>query len=372
VSLLKTETMVINMGPQHPSTHGVLRFILTTDGEVIHSAIPDIGYLHRGMEKIAEQITYHQFMPYTDRIDYLASMNCNWGYALTVERLMGIEVPRRAEFIRVLVGELNRIASHLIAVGAMGSDLGAFTPFLHAIREREWINDIMEMVCGVRLTFNYMRIGGVSYDLPEGFMQNLTEFLDYFEPKVKQFNDLLSYNKIFVERTSGVVPIPAEKAIGFSLAGPNLRASGVQWDLRRDDPYSVYRELEFEVPVGKGEYGETGDCLERYMIRINEMVESIGIIRQCIRMMPDGERIAKVPRVLKPPAGEIYARTEAPRGELGFYLISDGSQKPYRLKIRTGSFTAMSIIPDVAQGCLIADLVALIGSLDLIAPEIDR
>lgn len=372
MSPLRTEEMIINMGPQHPSTHGVLRFILTTDGEVIHKVEPDIGFLHRGIEKIAELVNYHQFMPYTDRIDYLASMNCNIGYAMAVEKLAGIEVPRRAQFIRILVAELNRIASHLIAVGAMGSDLGAFTPFLHAIREREWINDLMEMICGARLTYNYIRIGGVSQDIPSGFKEKVIEFLDYFEPKLKQFNTLLSYNKIFVERTRGVMPITKEDAIAYSLTGPNLRASGIRWDLRRNAPYLVYNELDFEIPVGKGEYGKVGDCLERYMLRVNEMIESAKIVRQCVKMMPDGEYIAKVPRVLKPPPGEVYVRTEAPRGELGFYLVSDGSQKPYRLKIKTGSFTALGIIPKVAPGWMIADLVALIGSLDLIAPEIDR
>lgn len=372
MSPLRTEEMIVNMGPQHPSTHGVLRFILTTDGEVIHSVHPDIGFLHRGIEKIAELVNYHQFMPYTDRIDYLASMNCNIGYAMTVEQLAGIEVPRRAQFIRMLVAEMNRIASHLIAVGSMGSDLGAFTPFLHAIREREWLNDLMEMICGARLTFNYIRIGGVSMDIPDGFKERVIEFLDYFEPKLGQFNTLLSYNKIFVERTRDVVPISMGDAIAYSLSGPNLRASGVKWDLRRNSPYLLYNELEFDIPVGTGEYGEIGDCLERYMIRIREMIESVKIIRQCIKMMPDGDYTVKVPRVFKPPAGEVYVRTESPRGELGFYLVSDGSPKPYRLKIRTGSFTALGIIPEVAKGWMIADLVALIGSLDLIAPEIDR
>jgi len=372
MSPLRTEEMIINMGPQHPSTHGVLRFILTTDGEVIHSVNPDVGFLHRGMEKIAELVNYHQFMPYTDRIDYLASMNCNIGYAMTVEALAGIEVPRRAQFIRVLVAELNRIASHLIAVGAMGSDLGAFTPFLHAIREREWINDLFEMLCGARLTYNYIRIGGVSQDIPAGFKEKVIEFLDYFEPRIKQFNTLLSYNKIFVERTRGIGIISREDAIAYSLSGPNLRGSGIKWDLRRDSPYLVYNELDFDVPVSKGEYGVVGDCLERYMLRIREMIESVKIVRQCIKMLPEGDYIAKVPRVLKPPVGEVYFRTEAPRGELGYYLISDGSQKPYRLKVRTGSFCALGIIPHVAPGLMIADMVALIGSLDLIAPEIDR
>lgn len=372
MSPFRSEEMILNMGPQHPSTHGVIRFLLKTDGEIIGDADPDIGFLHRGLEKIAELLPYPSFMPYTDRLDYLASMNCNWGWALAVEKLAGIEVTRRAEFIRVIVSELNRIASHLLAVGALGADMGAFTPFIHAIREREFINDLFEELCGARLTFHYIRIGGVAVDLPDGWDRRLSDYLDYLEPKIDQLNRLLSFNKIFIERLAMVAPISAEDAIGYGLVGPNLRASGVDWDLRRDEPYSVYPELEFGVPLGTGERGVLGSCYDRYYLRIIEMLECIKIIRQCLKMLPEGEVMTKVPRVLKPPAGEVYCRTEAPRGELGYYVISDGSKNPYRVKLRTGSFTAMSIIRRLSRGWMLADLVAIIGSLDIIAPEIDR
>ncbi len=369
---LDTEEMVLNMGPQHPSTHGVIRFILRTDGEIIASVDPDIGFLHRGLEKIAEKVTYPQFMPFTDRVDYLAAMNCNQGYAMAVERLMGIEVPPRAEYIRVIVAELNRIASHLVAVGSFGMDIGAVTPFVFALREREKINDILEMLCGARLTYNYIRIGGISQDLPDKFIQLTREFLDYLGPKIEEFNRLLSFNKIYIHRLANVSVVSAEDAIDYGLVGPNLRASGVKWDLRRDEPYSVYPELEFDIPVGSGLKGTVGDCFDRYMLRIFEMEESSKIIRQCLDRLPEGEIMTKVPRKLKPPEGEVYLRTEAPRGELGYYLMSDGSEKPYRLKIRTGSFSAMAIIHQMVPGWMLADLVAVIGSLDVVAPEIDR
>jgi NADH-quinone oxidoreductase subunit D len=369
---LLTEEMVLNMGPHHPSTHGVLRFILRTDGEVIHGCKPDVGFLHRGLEKIAEGVSYPQFMPYTDRIDYLAAMNCNLGYAIAVEALAGIEVPPRAEYIRVMVAELNRIISHLISVGTFALDIGAVTPFTHAIREREWVNDLFEELCGARLTYNYVRFGGVAFDLPEGFLERVGRFLDYFEPRLKQYNRLISKNKIFKERLTGVGVISAEDALGYALVGPNLRACGIDWDLRRDEPYSVYADLDFEVPVGTADYGQPGDCYNRYWIRIREMAQSARILRQCIAKMPDGPCWNRSKRKLKLPVGEIYVRTEAPRGELGFYLISRGEDRPYRLKIRTGSFSAMSIVEKIAPGLMVADLVALIASLDVIAPEIDR
>ena len=369
---LTTEEMILNMGPHHPSTHGVLRFILRTDGEVIYSCRPDVGFLHRGLEKIAEQVSYAQFMPYTDRIDYLAAMNCNLGYALVVERLAGIEVPPRAEYIRVMVAELNRIISHLISVGTFALDIGAVTPFTHALRERERVNDLFEELCGARLTYNYVRFGGVAFDLPAGFLEAVSRFLDYFEPRLAQFNRLISKNKIFKERLSAVGIISAEDALGYSLAGPNLRASGIDWDLRRDEPYGVYADLDFEVPVARPEFGQIGDCYNRYWLRIREMEQSIRILRQCVAAMPAGPFWNRSKRKLKPPPGEIYVRTEAPRGELGYYLISRGEDRPYRLKIRTGSFTAMSIVEKMSPGLMVADLVALIASLDVIAPEIDR
>lgn len=370
--LPKSDEILINMGPQHPSTHGVLRVILKTDGEVVTDATPDIGYLHRALEKIAERVTFAQFMPFTDRLDYLAAANCNCAWAWTVEKLAGIEVPERAEYIRVIVSELNRIASHLIAFGAFTADMGAFTPFLYAIRERERINDLFEMICGNRLTYNYARIGGVSDDLPDGFLEKLTEFLDYFTPKIDEYNELISYNKIFVHRLANVGVISPEDAVAYGLVGPNLRGSGVKWDLRVDEPYSVYDRFDFDVIVGFGEKGTIGDAFDRYMVRIREMKECVKILRQAIDGLPDGPVQAKVPRVFKPAAGEIYFRSENPRGELGFHLITDGTTNPYRLKIRTGSFTAMSIFNKVTRGLMIADIVAVIGSLDIILPEIDR
>jgi NADH-quinone oxidoreductase subunit D len=364
--------MTLNMGPQHPSTHGVIRFVLKTDGEVIHSCQPEVGYLHRSIEKIGEKVTYHGFMPYTDRIDYLAAMCCNLGWAATVEKLAGIEVPERAEYLRVLSSEFNRIASHLIMLGVMAMDLGAITPFPYALRERESINDLVEELCGARLTHNYVRIGGVSHDMPEGFKEKVIDFLDHFDPVVGEFNRLITYNEIFINRIANVAVITAEDALAYGLVGPNLRGSGVNWDLRRDEPYSIYPKLDFDVPVGTGEAGTVGDCFDRFMVRILEMQESSKIIRQCLAQMTEGEIQSKVSRNLKPPKGELYVRTESARGELGYYLISDGTLNPYRLKIRTGSFSAMSIFEKISKGLMIADLVAVISSLDVIAPEIDR
>ncbi len=369
---LPTQEMLINMGPQHPSTHGVLRVLLRTDGEVVVNARPDVGYLHRGLEKIGERVTYAQFMPFTDRLDYLAAMNCNCAYAWAVENLAGIEVPERAEYIRVIVSELNRISSHLISFGSFTADMGAFTPFLYSIREREVVNDLFEMVCGNRLTYNYARIGGVSGDLPEGFLEKTKEFLDYFEPKIDEYNNLISYNKIFVHRLAKVAVVTAEEAVAYGLTGPNLRGSGVKFDLRRDEPYSVYPKLEFDVCVGTGERGTLGDCFDRYMVRINEMRQSIRILRQAVAQIPEGPVMAKVPRLFKPAAAECYFRSECPRGETGFYLVSDGTTNPSRLKIRTGSFVSMNIFEKVTRGLMIADIVAVIGSLDIILPEIDR
>jgi len=367
-----TEDMTISMGPQHPSTHGVLRFIVKTDGEVMREAIPDVGYLHRSIEKIGEKVTWHGYVPYTDRADYLAAMFTNQAFCMAAEKLGAIEVARRGEFCRVIACELNRIASHLISVGTFGQDIGAVTPFLHALRERESINDLMEEICGARLTYNYIRIGGVGYDITPETCERITRFLDHFEPIVDEYNRLLSYNKIFVERLADIAVITLEDAYQYDIVGPNLRACGLKWDIRRDIPYSIYPELEFEVPVGTGEKGTLGDCYDRYMVRIREMEESCKILRQCLEMMPKGPAIAKVARKFKPPAGEVYVRVEAPRGDMGFYVVSDGSEYPYRVRIRTGSFTAMSIIDKLSRGLMVADLIALIASLDVDAPEIDR
>ena len=368
----ETEEMTLNMGPQHPSTHGVLRFVIKADGEVMRKATPDVGYLHRSIEKIAEKVGYASFMPYTDRVDYVAAMPCNQGWAMVTERLAGIEVPRRGEFCRVIATELNRIASHLLAVGSMAMDIGAYTPFTHALRERELINELLQELCGSRLTFNYMRIGGCAWDLPPRFGEKAVEYLDHLEPIIDEYNALISFNKIYVERLANVAVISREEAIDYNLVGPNLRGSGVKYDVRRDEPYSVYPEIDFDIPVGTGEAGTVGDSYDRYMVRIREMKECCKIIRQCLSKMEPGPVIAKVPRNLKPKPGEAYVRVESARGDMGWYCVSDGTPAPYRLKIRTGSFAAMSAIEHVSRGLMIADLVALIASLDIVAPEVDR
>ena len=369
---LETEEMTLNMGPQHPSTHGVLRFVVKADGEVMRQAIPDVGYLHRSIEKISEKVGYHGFMPYTDRVDYVAAMFCNQGWSMACEKLGGIEVPKRGEYCRVIAAELNRISSHLLFVGTMILDIGAMTPFFLAFQEREKINDLLEELCGARLTYNYMRIGGVAWDLPPNYAERVLAFLEHFERALDEHNDLISYNKIFVERLANIAVTRAEVAINYNLVGPNLRAAGVPYDVRRDDPYSIYRELDFDVPVGTGEVGTVGDCFDRYILRVYEMKQSVRILRQCLKQMPDGPVIAKVPRKFKPPAGDAYIRVESARGDMGWYAVSDGTEFPYRCKIRTGSFSAMSIIDRLSPGLMIADLVALISSLDVVAPEVDR
>jgi NADH-quinone oxidoreductase subunit D len=369
---LETEEMTLNMGPQHPSTHGVLRFVVKADGEVMREAVPDVGYLHRSIEKIAEKVGYHGFMPYTDRVDYVAAMFCNQGWAMVCEKLAGIEVPKRGEYCRVIAAELNRIASHLLSVGTMVLDIGAITPFFHAFRERERINDLLEELCGARLTHNYMRIGGAAWDLPPEFAEHALAFLDPFEPMLDEYNDLISYNKIYAERLAKVATVSAEMAINYNLVGPNLRGSGVRYDVRRDEPYSVYPELQFDVPVGTGEVGAVGDCFDRYMVRMREMKQSCRILRQCFEQIPEGAVIAKVPRKFKPPAGDVYVRVESARGDMGWYCVSDGSEFPYRVHVRTGSFSAMGIIGRLSNGLMLADLVALISSLDIVAPEVDR
>ncbi len=363
--------MRLNMGPHHPATHGVINFLLETDGEIIKRATPDVGYLHRGIEKIAEIVGYVGTMPYTDRVDYLGAMFTNHGWALAVEKLMGIEVPPRAEYCRVIASELNRIASHLIATGALAMDLGAFTPFLHWIRERETINDIMERICGARLTYNYMRFGGVSHDIDDVTLDKIRRWLDHFEPMMGEFDRLITGNEIFVRRLAGVAKIEPADAIAYGLVGPNLRASGVSWDVRRDEPYSIYNEFAWDVVTGRAVHGTLGDAFDRYDCRLREMHESVRILRQAVVSMPAGEVRVKTPKV-KPATNEVYARVEGPRGECGFYVVSDGTEKPYRARFRTGSFTAMTIIEHLSPGLMIADLVALIGSLDVIAPEIDR
>lgn len=369
---LRSEEMLINMGPQHPSSHGVLNVKLTLDGEIVKDAVPNIGYLHRCFEKHAENLTYTQIIPYTDRLDYVSSMNNNLGYCATLEKLLEVEVPERAEYLRVMVAELNRIASHMLAYGSYGLDMGAFTPFLYAFRDREIILDLFEELCGARLTFNYMRIGGVSRDASPELLKRTGEFVDYFEPWIKKYNDLLTYNKILIARTANIAVMSPEMAISYGVTGPNLRGSGVKWDLRKDDPYSIYDRFDFAIPVGNGEVGSVGDNWDRYRVRMWEMEESVKIIRQVLEQIPEGDIMAKMRASIRPPEGEIYMRTETPRGDLGFYIISDGSPKPYRVKVRSPAFTAMSAFRELCRGLMIADIMATLGSLDIVMGEIDR
>lgn len=369
---IKTEEMVLNMGPQHPSMHGVLRLELVLDGEIIIECTPHIGYLHRCFEKHAEAMTYPQVIPYTDRMDYLASMSNNFGYAIAVEKLMGIEVPERVEYIRVIMAELQRIASHLVAIGTYGLDTGAFTPFLYCFRDRERILELFEMTCGARLLYNYMWVGGLSHDIPPGFVEKTRDFVKYFRPNIKELNDLLSFNKIFIERTANVGILPPEVAINAGASGPTLRGSGVKFDLRKNDPYSVYNNFDFDICVGKGEMGTVGDCWDRYIVRCYEMEESLKIIEQAIEQIPEGDISSKIPKNVRPPKGEIYFRTETPRGELGYYIISDGTSSPYRIKVRAPAFCNLSILPHISKGYMVADMVALVGSVDIVLGEVDR
>jgi NADH-quinone oxidoreductase subunit D len=370
---VRTEEMLVNMGPQHPSTHGVLRVVLRTDGEMVLESIPHIGYLHRCAEKIGENLQYFQFIPYTDRMDYLAGMNNNLGFAMAAERLGGLEIPERAQYIRVIFAELNRIASHLVSIGTYGLDMGAFSPFLYAFREREMILDMFESACGARLTYSYITVGGVTHELPDRFLDVLSEFLDYFEPKIDDYNNLLSYNHIFTKRTGNVGVISSEMAINFGLSGPVLRGSGVRWDLRKVEPYCLYDRFDFEVPVGDGRYGTVGDCWDRYFVRVLEIEQSVRILRQAIDQIPgEGPFTAKMPKTYKPPEGEVYLEIENPRGQLGFFLESDGSAIPTRVKARGPSFCNLSVLSDVGKDCLLADIPAIIGSIDVVMGEVDR
>jgi NADH-quinone oxidoreductase subunit D len=366
------DVMTLNMGPQHPSTHGVLRLELKTDGEVVAEAIPHIGYLHRCFEKHAENVEYPGVIPFTDRMDYLASMNSEMGYCLAVEKLMGIQVNNRVRCIRIIMAELNRIASHLVAAGTYGNDMGSVTPFLHCFRDREKILDLFEETCGARLLYNYNWIGGLMHDIPAGLENKILDFLDYFEPLVEDLNHLFSYNHIFVKRTANVGILPADLAVSYGVTGPNLRGSGVNFDVRKDEPYLGYENLDFEVCVGRGEFGPVGSCFDRYIVRIYEVKESCKIIRQAIAQLTPGDVHETEPKRVKPPAGEVYMRTECPRGELGYYIVSDGSLKPYRVKIKSPCFTVMSAFRELSRGAMIADIIAIIGSVDIVLGEIDR
>lgn len=358
----------ISLGPAHPSTHGVLRIALTLDGEIVTSAQPDVGYLHRATEKLAERRTYPQIIVLTDRLDYLAAMTNNWAYCLTVEKMMSLAIPERAELLRIICGELQRIASHCVFLGTFGIDVGAFTPFLFAFgRERESILDLFEELCGARLTYNYIRIGGVMADTPEGWENRVRKFSKEMVKHLDEYDTLLTYNPIFMDRTKGVGPLSPENAIAWGVSGPNLRATGFASDVRRDDPYSLYPDMRFEIPVGK-----TGDSWERYWVRMQEMRESLKIIEQALDRLQPGETMGKVAKYFRVPAGEGYGHLEAPRGDLGFYIISDGTPSPYRMHIRGPSFLNLQLLQFMLKGQKLSDVIAILGSIDIVLGEVDR
>ncbi len=390
----RTETMMLNMGPQHPATHGVLRIVLHLDGEMVVKAVPYIGYLHRGIEKLCEHITYQQCIPYTDRMDYIASICSNIGYILAVEKLLGIEdeIPERAKIAEVILFELGRIESHLIGIGTHALDLGAMSAFLYCFKERERIYDILETVCGARLTTSYPRVGGLPLDLPENFEEIVRNFLKIFPKTLSEVEKLLTRNRIWIERTKGVAVISAEDAVDLGLSGPALRGSGVPYDVRKATPYLGYENYDFEVPVAN-----EGDAYSRYLCRVEEMHQSLKIIQQAIDNLPDGPYIADLPDIVlpekeltytkmeslirhfvivyegfKPPAGEIQHAVENPKGELSYYLISDGSGIPYRMRVRGPSFVNLQALSQMVEGSLVADVIASIGSLDIVLGEIDR
>jgi NADH-quinone oxidoreductase subunit D len=384
--------MTINMGPQHPATHGVLRVVLELDGEVIVKATPHIGHLHRGIEKLAESKTYHQSIPFTDRLDYTNAMGNNLAYVLAVEKLLGIEVPKRAQYIRVMMAELQRIAAHLIWLGTHAMDIGAWTPLLYAFREREMVLRMFEEVAGGRLTPTYLRIGGVSKDLPDGIEEKIKAFVQALPGRIKEYETLLTKNIIWLKRTKEVGVISKEDATSWGVTGPTLRGSGVKYDVRKAFPYSSYEQFDFDIPIGS-----VGDVYDRYIVRLREMEWSNGIVEQVLERLPKGPIIADDPRItlppkddvtrdiaslirqfkivsegFQPPVGEVYASVEASKGELGFYIVSDGSNHPFRFRIRTPSFANLSALPKMIEGGLIADVIATIGSIDIVLGEIDR
>ncbi|MBT1708292.1 NADH-quinone oxidoreductase subunit D [Fulvivirgaceae bacterium PWU5] len=379
---LRAEEMIVNLGPQHPSTHGVLRLEVLLDGEIVQEVVPHIGYLHRCFEKHAENLPFNQIIPFVDRLDYVASMNNEHAYAMGVERMLGIadQIPKRVEYIRVLVAELNRIASHFIALGTYGMDIGAFTPFFWVMRDREHILRLLEWASGARLLYNYIWIGGLFYDLPVGFEDRCREFVQYIKPKLQELDNVLLQNKIFIDRTANVGVLPLDLAINAGVTGPVLRGSGLRYDLRRVDGYSVYPELEFDIPVGEGKMGKVGDCWDRTSVRYQELYESLRIIEQClVQLTGDHKRSrdfdpqALVPKKIRPKAQDFYVRAEIPKGELGFFFRTDGrNDVPVRCKCRSCSFVNLSVLPEISKGVLIADLIAIIGSIDVVMGEVDR
>jgi NADH-quinone oxidoreductase subunit D len=372
VERLKSDLLTVNMGPQHPATHGVLRVEIKTDSEVVAEATPYLGYLHRCMEKHSESVDYRGVIPFVDRMDYLAAMNMEWGYVLAVEKMLGIEVPRRAEYVRVMIAEMQRLASHLMFFGTYAIDLGAFSPFLYAFQDRETILRLFEEVSGARLLYNYIWIGGVWNDLNDSQLRRIGSFVDELEENIKKYHSLVGENVIFVGRTANVGIMNAKMCLDYGATGPVLRGSGFKRDLRKDRPYSIYNELDFEVIVGTGAKGTLGDCWDRYDVRMREMHESIKIIRQCLEGIEEGPVMGKVKKIIKLPEGEIYMSTECPRGELGYHIVSTGQAKPYRVKVKSSCFTHVGMLPEVAPGLLVADFVATIGSIDIVLGEVDR
>jgi NADH-quinone oxidoreductase subunit D len=381
---VRTDEMLVNMGPQHPSTHGVLRLVLRTDGEVISEVMPHLGYLHRCAEKIGENVTPIQFIPYTDRMDYLAGMNMNLAYSLAVEKLCGMKLPEKAQVVRVIIAELNRIASHLVGMGAYGLDLGTFSPFLYAFREREMILDLFEEVCGARLTYSYITIGGVHDDLPEGWVARCQQFLDYLKPRIEEYHTLLTRNHIFVQRTANIGILPRDLAISHACSGPMLRGSlnrqagDPDWDLRRLEPYMGYEQYDFKViipPFPEAPRDAViGDCWHRFYVRMLEVLESIKLVEQGLKRWPtaQGSHRIEPPRHL--PQGEAYVETECPRGQMGFYIVGSAGKSPVPLRVRakSSSFCNLSVTDEICRGCLIADVPAIVGSIDIVMGEIDR
>jgi NADH-quinone oxidoreductase subunit D len=366
-TFLDSNELVLNMGPQHPSTHGVLRVILKLDGEKVLGTECVIGYLHRGVEKIAENRTYAMFNPYVDRMDYVAAVSNGLGYCLAIEKLLNTEAPPRAQYLRVILTELNRLASHQLWLGTHALDIGAITPLFYTFRDREEILKIFEKYCGARLTTHSFRIGGCQYEAYDGMEQDVLKYCDFLMPKIDEYEELLTTNRIWVERTKGVGVISGKDAIALGVTGPVLRASGVKWDLRKAQPYSSYDKFDFEVPTG-----QNGDTYDRYLVRMAEMRQSVRIIRQAVEGLPEGPIMAKIPKVLKPPVGEVYVSVEAPKGELGYFVVSDGSTQPYRVRVRPPSFVNLQALDTMVKGQLVADVVAVIGTLDIVLGEVDR
>lgn len=389
---VETKEVSISMGPQHPSAHGVLHLLVDLQGEKVTKADPDIGYLHRGTEKIGENLLYQQFTPYTDRLDYMAGMSNNLGYIQTVETMMDVEIPERAKYIRVVAAELSRLSGHLICIGAWGIDLGAMTVLLYTVREREIILDLFEMLCGARMTYSYLRVGGVRWDATEEFNRKTLEFCEIFKKRIEEYDKLLTGNRVWLTRNIGIGKISAEEALNIGLSGPALRASGIDWDIRKDNPYLVYDKIDFEVPVGKN-----GDCMDRYLVRMEEMRQSVRIIEQAVKQMPAGPFVIEDTKIVPPekgdiynnmesliqhfkyvsdgfkvPKGEYYSSIEAPKGEFGFYIVSDGSETPYRMKIRVPSFVNLQSMNKLCKGEYFADVIAILSSLDPVFGECDK